>query len=159
MPIHSPYSPRKVIITYANVDISSGKSDDAFLTVSRNSPRISNRAGLNGTHSIASSADLSGTITLSLFPESDVAKILQVIYNGLITADVVETVVPLDIVDASGVAIILAPQAILQNVGDLTFGADTGTVDFEFFVPDLLTLALPADLAGQLADARQALSF
>jgi hypothetical protein len=156
---HSAYSARKVIISWANVDISAGKADDAFLTVSRSTPRTSTRAGLDGTHSLAVSPDLSGTITISLFPESDTAKVLQSLYTGMAAAGIAGDILPLDIVDESGAVVVLAPQAILQNMGDLTFGGDTGTVDFEFFVPDLLTIGLPDDLAGQLADARSGLNF
>ena len=159
MSTHDAYSPREVIISYGNIDISAGKADDAFLTVSRSNPRTSTRPGLDGRHSLAVSPDTSGTVTVSLFPESDTAKVLQSVYTGLSTAGIAGDIVPLDIVDSSGAVIILAPQAILQNMGDLTFGADTGTIDFEFFVPDLLTLALPDDLAGQLAEARSALNF
>lgn len=159
MSFHDAYSPREVLIIYG-VDISEGKSDDAFITISRNSERVTTRAGNDGRYSATLSADRGGTVTLSYFPESNSAKLLQGIYTALQQSNTLGDL-PLVIIDPSGTLVVAAAEATLSSTGDMTLGTDTGTIDFVFTAPELITA--PADLPDEVQDllnqARDALGI
>lgn len=150
----STYSPRNVLVNYAAAILDSGRSDDVWITISQNAPRASFRKGNSGDTSAALSADHSVTVTLSFYPESQSAKALTGIYNGLKAAErsgnPVLGAYPLVISDPSGATLLLAKEAVLMNSGDISLGSDTGTVDFEFFVEDALQLPLEGDLAEEV---------
>lgn len=161
MSLHTPYASVATTINYAGVILETGKGDDVWLNVSRNSPRASFRAGADGNHSASISPDRSGTVTLTYFAESNSAKILQGIYSGLQELDGIAVLgaVPLAITDPSGAIILGADQAVFTSIGDAGFSSDTPTLDFEFFVPDLYTVGLPPELAAQVDAAVGQLSI
>lgn len=152
MSFHETFSAKNVVVNYAATDVSQGRPEDAFISISQGAPRASFRKGLDGNTSAALSADNSVTVTLSLFPESNSAKILTGLYYGLKQSlrqgEAVLGALPLIIADPSGTIFLVANETVLMNIGDLSLGEDTGTIDFEFYVED----ALAAPLTGELAD-------
>lgn len=155
---HTPFCARNVTIEYALLDISSGLAEDAFFSISENAPRLATRAGVNGKHAASLSSDLSVTVEITLFPESDAAKVLTAAYMALKessrTGVNVLGAVPLTVKDASGVVWLEALEATMMSYSGMTLGADTGTVTFTFFVPDAAVLTLPSDLATQLNNVK-----
>lgn len=162
MAFHPTYSSRRVVINYAGVNLSDGKAEDAFLTIAHNTPRASYRKGADGNTSAALSSDMSLTVTISMFPESSAAKALGIAYYGLREAERqgagVLGAVPLGIVDEAGTTILTTTEAVLTNVGDLSLGQDTGTIDFEFYVENAILSPAPAEVADLAASALDALS-
>lgn len=160
---HSTYSAKNVLINYSGRDLSDGRPDgQAFVTISQGAPRASFRKGVDGNTAASLSADNSVTITLSLFPESDNAKILGAIYYGLKQAhDAGKPVLgalPLGLSDPAGTIFLIAKEAVLMNIGDLSLSEDTGTIDFEFYVENAIATPLEGDLAEDLNGALKELS-
>lgn len=157
MSFHETFSAKNVVVNYSGVDLSQGRPEDAFLTISQGAPRANFRKGVDGNTSAALSADNSVTVTLSLFPESNAAKVLTGIYYGLkLSHDQGQPVLgalPLGIVDPSGTIFLVAQEAVLVNMGDLSLGEDTGTMDFEFYVEDAIAVPLTGEIAGKLSGA------
>lgn len=152
MSFFNTYSMRAVLIEYATLDLTDGKPEDGFLTVTQNAPRATFRKGGNGNTSVSLSADHSVRVTLSLFPESPAAIKLRNFYSGLKLAERTENPIlaalPLVISDPSGAYGMIALEAALESVGDVGLGADTGTLDFVFYVED----AYESKLAGELGE-------
>ena len=151
MSFHSTYSARNVTVVYAGANLSEGRPEDVYITISENSPRASFRKGLDGNTSAALSSDHSVTLTLSFYPESTTAKVLSGIYYGLKELERTGTALlgayPLVINDPSGAAsLLVADEAVLMEKGDSSFGADSGTVDFTFYIEDARQAVLPAEL-------------
>tara|TARA_Y100000310_G_scaffold74348_1_gene70504 strand:- start:31553 stop:32032 length:480 start_codon:yes stop_codon:yes gene_type:complete len=155
---HTPYSARGVLVNYANVDITEGKSDDVYLTISRNSPRISTRVGGDGRYSTALSPDRGVTVVLSFFPESNSAKIMAAVYEALVASDTLGAI-RLDITDPSGSINLIADEAALSEEGGRSYGGDSGTVDYTFIVPEAALFPLEGDAALSFSQAREALSI
>ena len=157
MAFHETFSAKNVVINYSGVDLSQGRPEDAFVTIAQGAPRANFRKGLDGNTSAALSADNSVTVTLSLFPESNAAKVLTGIYYGLKLAhdqgEVILGALPLGIVDPSGTIFLVAKEAVIMNIGDLSLGEDTGTLDFEFYVEDAVAVPLTGELATKLSGA------
>ena len=157
----TPYSARNVTISYAGIPLNQGRPEDVFFTVAENAQRMTPRKGLSGDTSVSLSSDHSTLVTLSFFPESDAAKVLTAIYYSLKEAERAGTpalgAAPLMVSDPSGITLLASPQAALQNKTETSFGADTGTISFEFYVEEALIKPLPADIAGQISAAKAAL--
>ena len=143
------YSARDVTIAYAGQSLNNGIPEDAFLTITPNAPRASFRKGLDGNTSAAISSDTSHNVVLSLFPESKAATILQTYYGLLRAAELAGEPIlgagPLLIQDQSNLPFFGAAQTVLMNVGESSYGADTGTVDFEFYVEGGIALTTDGD--------------
>jgi hypothetical protein len=156
MSFHSPYTARNVIISYAGQELSGGIPEDAFLTITPNAPRASFRKGLSGNTSASISSDTSYNIVLSLYPESQSATILQTFYGLLRAGELAGFPIlgagPLMIQDESNLPFFGAPQTVLMNVGESSYGADTGTIDFEFYVESGLVLTASTDDFEAAAD-------
>jgi hypothetical protein len=157
MSFHETFSAKNVVINYAATDISTGRPEDAFITISQGAPRAAFRKGLDGNTSASLSADNSVTVTLSLFPESNSAKILTGLYyafkQALRQGEAVLGALPLIVADPSGTIFLVAKETVLMNLGDLSLSEDTGTIDFEFYVEDALASPLTGELADILSNA------
>lgn len=158
----STYSCRAVLVNYAGVALNDGRPEDTFITISENAPRTAQRKGLSGDTSVALSPDHSVMVTLSFFPESTAAKLLNAMYYSLKDLEragkPVLGAAPLVITDPSGVIMLVCKEAALSNKTETAFGADTGSLSFEFYVEDAQIKPLPGALAGKVAGAVSALS-
>jgi len=154
MSFHETYSAKNVVSNFSGIDVSQGRPDDAFITISQGSPRVNMRKGLDGNTSSALTADNSVTVTLSYFPESNAAKVLTALYYGLKASNdagkPILGALPLGLSDPSGTVFLIAQEAVMVNIGDLSLGEDTGTMDFEFYVEDALITPLTGELADKL---------
>lgn len=161
MAFHETFSAKSVVVNYSGVDLSQGRPEDAFLTISQGAPRANFRKGVDGNTSASLAADNSVTVTLSLFPESNSAKVLTGLYYGLkLSHDAGKPILgalPLGIADPSGTIFLIAKEAVLVNMGDLSLGEDTGTLDFEFYVEDAIAVPLTGEIATKLAGALSAI--
>lgn len=155
MSFHETYSAKNVVSNFSGIDVSKGRPDDAFVTISQGSPRVNMRKGLDGNTSAALSADNSVTVTLSYFPESNAAKVLVALYYGLKQShDAGKPILgalPLGLADPSGTIFLIAKEAVLVNIGDLSLSEDTGTLDFEFYVEDAIATPLTGELGDKVA--------
>lgn len=153
MSFHTTYSAKHVITNYAGVDLSEGRPEDVFLTITESAPRASFRKGVDGNTAPSLSTDHSATVTLTFFPQSNNGKLMTALYYSLKQAakgdEPVLGAFPLVISDPSGSILIAAPEAVLMNKGDNSFGNNTGEVSFEFYVEDVFGISLPE---GELAD-------
>lgn len=138
MSFHKTYSARSVNVIFGGIDISSGKNDGEYVSISWNEDRVNIREGMDGNASISVTPNHSATVTYTLFPESQSAKKLialdftlrEIERNGGNYAGVV----PLTISDKSGTILLFAPSAVLTKSGDVGLGEDTGTQEFTFYV-------------------------
>lgn len=150
----TPYSARNVIINYGGVTLNDGRPEDVFFTVAWNAPRTAMRKGLSGDTSASISSDHSALVTLSFYPESRAAKILGNIFSSLRISEgkgkPILGKATLVIIDPSGSMFLGCREAVIQNQTDLSFGADTGNVSFEFFVEEAFIGAVPADLKAEV---------
>lgn len=157
MAFHETYSAKSVVINYAGAVLTKGRPEDAFISIAQGAPRANFRKGLDGNTSAALSADNSVTVTLSFFPESNSAKILSGLYYGLkLSHDQGKPILgalPLGITDPSGTIFLIAEEAVLVNMSDLSLGEDTGTIDFEFYVENAIATPLSGELADKLSSA------
>lgn len=163
MSFHATFSAKQVLVNYAGVDMSEGRPDDVFITISETSPRASFRKGVDGNTSAALSSDHSAQVTLSFFPESTNAKLMTSTYYALREAQKGDSPVlgafPLGVVDPSGSIAVGALEAVLESMADRSIGNDTGTIDFVFYVENLVGTALPSDLASDAANLGSALGI
>lgn len=157
MAFHNTYSAKNFVVNYAGIDLSEGRPEDGFISISQNTPRAAMRKGLDGNTAASLSSDHSVNLTLSFFPESETAKKLAALYHSLrlaeMTGDVTLGAAPLVLSENSGATFLSAPETVLVNMGDQSFGADTGTVDFEFYVETAAQITLPANIAADVTKA------
>lgn len=157
MAFHATYSPKNFVVNYAGIDLSEGRPEDTFISISQSAPRAGMRKGLDGNTSTALSSDHSVTLTLSFYPESETAKKLAALYHSLrfaeMTGDVTLGAAPLVLSENSGATFLSAPETVLVNMGDQSFGADTGTIDFEFYVETAAQMTLPSNIAAEVTRA------
>lgn len=150
----TPYSARNVFVGYAGVLLNSGRPEDVFFTVAWNAPRTAMRKGLSGDTSASISPDHSAIVTLSFYPESLTAKVLGGMYTTMKVAEskglAILGAAPLVIKDPTGSMFLTCREAVIQNQTDMSFGADTGTISFEFFVEEALIAPLPGLVADQV---------
>lgn len=156
MAFHGTYAARNVLTNYAGIDLSSGIPEDTFISMTENTGRASFRKGLDGNTSASISPDNSYTVTLSFFPESATAQALTNLYSTLRVADEAgeQTLAafPLGIYDPSGSGILGSLEAVIQKAGDQSYGADTGTVDFEFYVESGFKFAAKGDTLDSIKE-------
>jgi len=148
---NKPYNPRNVVVSWFGVILSEGFADDAGISISENSPLMATRAGLSGNHAVNMSPDGSFTVGVTLFPESDAARVLKSAYTALKLSGkfVAGALTIKDDEDGGGNILFVANQATLMSMSEQSYGADTGTVTFEFFVPN------GADIISKLEDGLQ----
>ena len=153
MAMHATYSANRVTINFGGVNFS-GKGDQDFVTISRNSDRVDIRSGADGHKSVALLADHSATVTYIAFPESDTAKILNIMEQSWRVAEQanvgVAGALPFAMADASGIAIVGATEAIMTKAGDITLGTTSGVQEFTFYLVNPVFAALPSDIAGSV---------
>lgn len=151
------YSPRNVAIVYGPFVLKSGRANETFVTISRNTQRASVRMGFGGDPSVALTSDHSYTITLSFFPEYDSAKLLNAYYQGLAAAERAGKpytgALPLVITDPTGLNSLVCNEAMIMEHGDFEYGEDTGVITFTFLVPEAVQGPLPTELAGRVSNA------
>lgn len=164
MSFHKTYSARNVNVVFAGLDLSSGKNDGEFITVSWNEDRVNVREGMDGNASLSVLPNHSATVTYTLFPESQSAKKLtafdftlrEIERNGGNYAGVL----PLTISDKSGTILLFAPSAILMKTGDVGLGEDSGTQEFTFYVHNarITTSGIDLDIRAELNKSIDAMS-
>lgn len=151
MSFHKTYSARGTVVNYAGMDLTPGKSDGEYLTISYVSDRVNIREGMDGNASIAVLPTHSVTVTYTLFPESESAQLLQA-FDGLLrnaerTGNPFAGDLPFAVAADAGV-LIATPSAVLQSVGDQSLGENTGTIDFVFYCQDARIIQLPENIGN-----------
>lgn len=154
MGFHKTFSSRDVVINYAGMDITGGKGETNFLTISRNAERVNIRQGLDGKASIAVKSDHTITVTYTVFPETQTAETLMGIDEALRNAErsgvIISGELPFTVTDPSGVILLAATNAVLIGYGDQSFGENTGEVEFTFHLQDVVKLNLNLDIASEI---------
>lgn len=158
MAFHATYSAREVLITYLGVDLSEGKADDTFMTVSDNSPRTTMTKGADGNTAVSLSPDRSGTVTLTLFTTSDTCKRLTATYEILRSSGLLGAA-PLTVTDPSGATLVVAAQAVLTERGENSLGLGENTRDFTFYCETMFDIALDEDIAKEVNDTLKGASI
>lgn len=153
--LYDTWCVRNVKIDYALLGLHGGASDEAIITITEGAPRFSTKACISGKHAVSLSSNTSVTLQVSLELSSDQAKILYNVYQGLKqsvgTSSPVLGAAPFTVIDASGNYTLIAREAALQSVSDISFGEESGNVSFTLFVPDALAGKLPEKLNTELA--------
>ena len=150
----STYSCRNVVISYAGLNLESGKGDDTFLTIEYEADRFSYTTGCSGDTAVSLSPNHGAKITLTYQATSDSARLLAFLHGGMRAAELkgVPTLgaVPILVADPSGSTFALAKEAALVSVGTNTLGLGENTRDFVFHTPMLAETALPSALSGSI---------
>jgi hypothetical protein len=117
------YSPKDVSVIVAGTQIS-GFAEDSFVTVERDSDAFTKIVGADGEVSRSASADLSGTITLTLLGTSASNDILA----ALAIADAISLngEFPVLIKDELGTSLHTAPTSWIQKASTKEYGAEIG---------------------------------
>jgi hypothetical protein len=151
---NTTYSSRGVLITYAGLDLKSGKGEDTFFTMEYTSDRFSATVGASGDVSPSISPDQSGKITLTYQAASQSCKLLVALHGALRASELagkpILGAVPLGIVDPSGTTLVVAAQAAMMSVGTNTLGLGENTRDFVFHVPSMVETAFDEAMEQQI---------
>jgi len=117
------YSPKDVTVIVAGTQIS-GFAEDTFVTVERDSDAFTKIVGADGEVSRSASADLSGTITITLLGTSSSNDIL----SALALADQISLSgeFPVLIKDELGTTLHTAPSAWIQKAATKEYAAEVG---------------------------------
>lgn len=123
------YSPKAVSVIVAGMQIT-GFAEDSFVSVERDSDAFTKTVGADGEVSRSASADLSGTITITLQSTSDSNEIL----SALSLADQVslsgEFTVLIKDNSPGGTSLHTSPSAWIQKVATKEYGAEVGDVEW-----------------------------
>lgn len=165
---HTVYSPKNVSMRYCGIDLNEGKGEDVFLTVKRNNPRMTFKEGVDGMVAPSVNPIQSARYVLTLFTTSEACQTLTNLYQALTTlyagTDSIPAIdymvaLPFTVTDPSGSTLMVAPQAVLEEMGDNTLGMGAGTRDFTFYAPVGLEVNLdPAALNDWQTKINQQLS-
>lgn len=106
------YNPKKVLVSFGPILIS-GYADGVFIEAARNNQSVNLAVGSTGAGARAISNDKSGTVTITLLQSATVNALLSAAQKlDEATGDGVE---PLLIKDLSGLDVISAPEAWIQQ--------------------------------------------
>lgn len=129
------YSPKDVSVIVAGTQIS-GFAEDTFVNVERDSDAFTKVVGADGEVSRTASADLSGTITITLLGTSASNDIL----SALAVADALSLSgqFPILIKDELGTSLHTAAEAWIQKAASKEYGAEVGDVEWLIQCSDLI---------------------
>jgi len=131
------YNPKKVIVAWGPI-IMEGFADGTFIEAARNNPSVNLAVGSTGDACRAISNDKSGTVTVTLLQSS--------LTNALLTAQSLldeqsgDGVLPLLIKDLSGVDLVKAESAWLQQPANATYARETENREWVLETDNLLIL-------------------
>ena len=158
-----PYSARNVSVIWGPINLAGGRADEAFATITRNAPRASTRAGFSGDISVSLSTDHSYNVTLSFFPESDSAKVLNGVFQALAAAEragqPLTGAMPLVITDPTGLNTLVCREAMMLEHSDIEYAENTGVIIFTFMVAEAVQGPLPQDVAQIVSNAVKGLGL
>ena len=130
------YSPKHISITVAGATIT-GYAEDSFCTIERSSDAFIKVVGADGEVARTASADMSGTIKLTLIqtsPSNDVLSALQAADELSLRGKF-----PLLIKDSQGNSTHAASTAWIMKVADAEYGAELGSREWTIECADLVS--------------------
>ena len=147
------YESAGVSVTWYGLNLSEGWGEDTFLTITQNSERITYKAGADGNYTFSKRADKGCTISLVLSQVSPVNQKIAAIAAGqdLIGGSI--PIAPFTIVDATGdSAHFIALNAVLTEVSDIEFGAESGERTYTWVAKTFLMAEDPVTITNALQD-------
>lgn len=129
------YSPKEVSVIVAGTQIS-GFAEDTFINVERDSDAFTKIVGADGEVSRSASADLSGTITITLMGTSasnDILSALAAVDQLSLSGEF-----PVLIKDNQGSTLHTAPSAWIQKMASKEYGAEVGDTEWILQCSELL---------------------
>ena len=128
------YSPKDIIIIIGGATMT-GYAESSFCSIERSSDTFTKVVGADGEVTRTASADISGTVTLTLIQTSSSNDIL----SALQLADEITKVgkFPLLIKDAFGKSLYGSSTAWIMKVADSEFGAEMGEREWTIECADL----------------------
>jgi len=119
------YSPKRVVCSVQGVPIS-GFADGTFVEVDRAEDLVTKDVGADGEVGAVISADRSGTITVTLQAVSASNDFLSGLMLPTELTGLLYTF-PVQVVDASGRTVVIAPECWVKKAPKVDFAKDKGT--------------------------------
>lgn len=156
MSFHSKtYAPRSVVINFSGVDLSDGKVDGDFLTITPNSDRTVAQKGADGNSALTLLPDHSCNIDITYFMSSNSATKLIAMDSALREAErngqLFSGDLPLVISDGAGIELFTAESAVFQGVSDRSFGMDgSPQITVTFYCEDARTIPVSSEVGSDV---------
>lgn len=137
MSILRQYDPKKVALTWDDIDITEGIAAGTFISVSRNVPRNSLNVGADGGGTNVVANDRSGVVTVTLRKGSAVNAALSDKMKEQEAENGTPSVGKLGIKDFSGESQVDSPKAVLQGFTDMSFSDTEDNNEWSWLCLDL----------------------
>lgn len=144
------YESQAINVTWSGIDLSTGWSDDTFLTITPRADRVTARAGADGQYGYSKIADKGCDITLTLQQTSPTYdKIVKMLAVQSVTgASLVKA--PFTITDPHGNIKFVALFAVIAKEPEVSFGAESGDVEFTWTSSTYISSDNPASLLSEI---------
>lgn len=155
---HKTYAPKDVTVAWNNIAIT-GFAEDSFLRLEWAEDIVSEKVGSDGTLALTKSANQTGSVEIELMATAKSNIFLGAIEKAqrLQTASIAFS--NFEISDPSGNALAVAKNAYLKTRPSIDLGSDQNSKVWVFGCEYLEFVDVPAELAGEIDSALDALTF
>ena len=144
------YESQVINVTWAGIDLSTGWSDDTFLTITPRADRVTARAGADGQYGYSKIADKGCDIVLTLQQTSPTYdKVVNKLAAQTVTGASL-TKAPFTITDPHGNIKFVALFAVITKEPEVSFAAESGDIEFTWTSSTYISSENPSSILSEI---------